>query len=155
MFKEIYSFPATFEFGEEGRNGECSVYFHDLPGMTSAGDDFEDAEKNARDGLAMHLELMIERGESIPEPSPIDNVPKESDTDFVKVVSVTMEDIRKVFIDFYSPPINQSETSIEVPLPEAGKIQTARELGIPFAALLDFRGISYQFERACIEHASK
>jgi predicted RNase H-like HicB family nuclease len=45
------------------------VFFPDLPGCTSAGDDVDEALINAADALAMHIELASEHNEPIPEPT--------------------------------------------------------------------------------------
>jgi len=133
MFQDIYSFPATFEFlGEADKGGECSVYFHDLPGLVSAGDDFDDAEKKAKEGLAMHLEMMIENGEEIPNPSPLDAVPSDPVTERIKIVSITLDDIRKVFLDFYSPYADKTENVVYQSLSKERQIRVANILGIPF-----------------------
>lgn len=61
-------YPAVFEPTGDG----YSVWFPDLPGLTSAGDTPEDAMRNAEEGLQGHLALMIEDGDAVPEPSTLD-----------------------------------------------------------------------------------
>jgi len=51
-----------------------SVFFPDLPGMTSAGDTLQHAAEQAREGLQSHIELMIEDGEAIPTPRALDDI---------------------------------------------------------------------------------
>lgn len=51
-----------------------SVFFPDFVGFGSAGDSFEEARKNAKEGLIAHLELMVEDGECAPKPSSLDQV---------------------------------------------------------------------------------
>lgn len=72
MFKWI-SYPAVVEPTGDG----YSVYFPDLPGAVSAGDDYEDAIKNAKECLSLHLEGMINNDEKLPKPSNILEVEKE------------------------------------------------------------------------------
>lgn len=56
-----------------------SVFFPDFPGFGSAGDNLEEVRKNAKEGLVAHIELMVEDGESIPNPASLDNVMRLSD----------------------------------------------------------------------------
>ncbi len=44
----------------------------DLPGCFSAGDSVEEAIVMAREAILGHLELLIETGQTIPEPKPIE-----------------------------------------------------------------------------------
>lgn len=46
-----------------------SAYSPDLPGCVAAGADREEAERNMREAVAMHLEALREAGEDVPEPS--------------------------------------------------------------------------------------
>lgn len=79
--KKFYAFPATFERGE----GIIGVYFHDLPGITSAGDTMEEAYENAIEALTIYLEDADECGYPVPEPSHISDVPV-SNVETVRVV---------------------------------------------------------------------
>ena len=56
-----------------------TVFFPDFSGFGSAGDTFEEARKNAREGLIAHIELMTEDGEHMPKPSTLDQVIQLSD----------------------------------------------------------------------------
>jgi predicted RNase H-like HicB family nuclease len=46
-----------------------SVYVPDLPGCVSTGSTKEEAEKNIAEAIEMHIESMIEDGESLPLPT--------------------------------------------------------------------------------------
>ena len=46
-----------------------SVYFPDLPGCISCGEDFEDAQKQAADALGLHIYGMEKDGDEIPVPA--------------------------------------------------------------------------------------
>jgi predicted RNase H-like HicB family nuclease len=48
------------------------VTFPDFPGCVSVGDSIEHAIERGHEALAAHIELMLEDGDPIPEPSPID-----------------------------------------------------------------------------------
>jgi len=67
----IIYFPAIVETGDKPG---YSVFFPDLPGLTSAGDSEQEAARNAEEALRGHLELMIEEGLDIPEPSALDRI---------------------------------------------------------------------------------
>ncbi len=45
------------------------VEFADFPGCVSAGDTPEEAQDNAREALALHIEGLLEDGEKLPAPS--------------------------------------------------------------------------------------
>jgi predicted RNase H-like HicB family nuclease len=53
---------------ERSDNG-YSAYAPDLPGCVAAGDSFEETEQLMREAIAEHVELLRERGETIPEPA--------------------------------------------------------------------------------------
>lgn len=53
---------------EPTKNG-YSVYFPDLPGCISAGNDFEDAQQQAADALGLHIYGMEKDGDEMPTPS--------------------------------------------------------------------------------------
>jgi predicted RNase H-like HicB family nuclease len=72
---QVY-FPAIVERGEEPG---YSVFFPDLPGLASAGDTIQAAARNAETGLRGHLEMMVEAGEPIPDPSELDAIPRDDD----------------------------------------------------------------------------
>ena len=67
----IVYFPAIVETGDAPGYG---VFFPDLPGLVSAGDSEQAAARNAEEALGAHLELMIEEGLDIPEPSALDRI---------------------------------------------------------------------------------
>lgn len=46
-----------------------SAYKPDLPGCVTTGKSVEEAERNIREAIELHLEGMSEDGEPIPEPS--------------------------------------------------------------------------------------
>ena len=63
--KDTYLYPAVFEYAADG----ISIEFPDLPGCLPCGMTTEEAVKNAKEALALHLYGMEQDGESIPEPS--------------------------------------------------------------------------------------
>ena len=57
------------------KDPECAygVTVPDLPGCFSAGDTLEQAVEHAEEAIECHLEGMIEDGEAIPEPKPVED----------------------------------------------------------------------------------
>lgn len=64
--KKIDTFPAFFYCGEDG----ISIEFPDLPGCLPCAHDREEALRNAKEALELHLHGMEQDGETIPEPTP-------------------------------------------------------------------------------------
>jgi predicted RNase H-like HicB family nuclease len=62
-----------------------SVFFPDLPGCTSGGATLQAAALNAEEALSGHIELMLEDGERVPEPSLLDDLPRPIELDVVEV----------------------------------------------------------------------
>jgi predicted RNase H-like HicB family nuclease len=68
-----------------------SVFFPDLPGLTSAGDTVEQAYVEAEDALAGHLLLAAQHGEDVPDPSSFDSIEADPDVDEVARILVRAE----------------------------------------------------------------
>ena len=66
---------ALFEY-EESEKG-YGVIFPDLPGLASAGDNYDEAYRMAHEGLAFHLEGLAEEGFLIPEPRTLEQIMAE------------------------------------------------------------------------------
>lgn len=66
----VRHYPAIIEKASEG----YTVFFPDLPGCTSAGDTVQEAALNAEQALQAHVELGLEHGDTIPEPSTLDQI---------------------------------------------------------------------------------
>ena len=63
--------------------------FPDLPGCISAADTLEELRPMIEESLGLHFEGMIEDGEAVPEPSPLDKIVKSKDyADAVAVMGV-------------------------------------------------------------------
>jgi predicted RNase H-like HicB family nuclease len=74
----IHKYPAT----------QYGISFPDFPGCISAGGSIEEAQKNAREALEMHIKGMREDGESIPPPSDFQKImdsPEYADAAFVVI----------------------------------------------------------------------
>ena len=66
---------ALFEY-VPGENG-FGVVVPDIPGFSSGGDTYEEAMKNATEGLASHIETMKEFGYKVPAPRSLEKIKKE------------------------------------------------------------------------------
>ncbi len=78
QYKNYYAYPGVFHIWSDVDNHkQIDVTFPDLPGcFAGPGPDatFEEALDAAREGLALHLEGIIEDNESIPEPTSIESL---------------------------------------------------------------------------------
>jgi predicted RNase H-like HicB family nuclease len=59
------------------RKSDFGVSFPDFPGCVTAGKTLDEARLLASEALAFHIEGMIEDGEAIPEPLPLDALAKD------------------------------------------------------------------------------
>lgn len=74
---KVKPYPAILEPTKDG----YSVFFPDLPGAISAGDDYEDAIKNAEECLSLHLYGIMMDGGKLPNPSHMSKILKKLDDD--------------------------------------------------------------------------
>ncbi|GAB3125484.1 type II toxin-antitoxin system HicB family antitoxin [Novispirillum itersonii] len=81
MFK---AYAVVIEGGEEGEEG-FSGFFPDLPGCAACGDSIDDCVIDAHGALSLHLAGMIEDGDEIPAPTPLDQLAIEADTNVAAV----------------------------------------------------------------------
>ena len=79
----------------------------DLPGCTSAGDDFDEALRNAKEAITLHLEAMIADGERVPAPSIEPAQP-----------SLPGAVIGYVEVDLHTPSASNRATRLSVTIPE-------------------------------------
>jgi len=70
MQHEFYTFPAVFQYAEDGIN----VRFVDLPEALTCGHSDEEALLNAVDVLAIALYEREKSGTPIPQPTPIEDI---------------------------------------------------------------------------------
>ena len=68
-------FPAIIEKSSDG----YGVFFPDLPGCTSAGATMQEAALNAEEALQAHINLSVEHGDAIPEPSTLGQIAVDPD----------------------------------------------------------------------------
>jgi predicted RNase H-like HicB family nuclease len=55
-------------------DSDYGVSFPDLPGVITAGRDLDEARVIAEQAFALHVDGMIEDGESLPEPSTLERI---------------------------------------------------------------------------------
>lgn len=68
--KDTYIYPAVFDYADDG----ISIEFPDLPGCLPCADTTDEAVKNSREALLLHIYGMEQDGEELPEPTPIDRI---------------------------------------------------------------------------------
>ena len=56
---------AIYECNDDG----WWAYLPDLPGCTATGEDRDEVERNARQAVAAHVELLRSSGRAVPEPT--------------------------------------------------------------------------------------
>jgi len=105
---------AVFETDE---NPGISVYFPDVPGCATCGDDFDDALRMAQEALALHIYGMEKDGESLPERT--DKVANLGTGDMVVPVTV--------YPDMVKDEINNRREKTTVTIPHWLKIAAEAE----------------------------
>jgi predicted RNase H-like HicB family nuclease len=60
------------------RDSDYGVSFPDFPGCITAGRTLDEARRMAAEALALHIQGMIEDGDSVPESSKIDDIAKDA-----------------------------------------------------------------------------
>jgi predicted RNase H-like HicB family nuclease len=70
-------YPVAVEAGDATH--AFGVVVPDLPGCFSAGDTFEEALANAREAIELHVEGLLDAGEKVPAPSPVDKLVGDPD----------------------------------------------------------------------------
>lgn len=126
---------AVFEPVETG----YSVYFPDLPGCVSYGEDFEEAQKQAADALGLHLYGMEKDGDEIPAPSKALQVDTGTAAGFIiSPVSVFPSMVRNELDN------RAVKTNLTIPawLKEIAEAQGVNYSKIFQSALMDYLGIN-------------
>jgi predicted RNase H-like HicB family nuclease len=116
-----------------------SVYFPDLPGCVSYGEDFEEAQKQAADALGLHLYGMEKDGDEIPNPSKVPQVDSETVAGYiVSTISVFPGIIRNELDN------RAVKTNLTIPawLKEIAEAQGVNYSKIFQSALMDYLGIN-------------
>ncbi len=88
--KDYYVYPAVFDYADDG----ITIDFPDLPGCMPCAFSTEEAMKNAREAMGLHLYNMEDDGDEIPEPSNILSIPHDANQAVV-LVDVSMPSFRE------------------------------------------------------------
>jgi len=102
-YPKTYSYFAVFAYykNDDGTDAGISVTFPDLPGCVSHGDTEEQAIKNAKEVLALHMYGIEEDGDEIPKPSSLRSIKFERDEYAVLIeayMPVFREKIRNSYV---------------------------------------------------------
>jgi predicted RNase H-like HicB family nuclease len=116
-----------------------SVYFPDLPGCVTCGNDFEDAQKQAAEALALHIYGMEKDGDDIPKPSKTPQVDPETAAGYLVSPVTVFPDIVRNELDN-----RRVKTNLTIPawLKELAEAQGVNYSKVFQAALIDYLGIS-------------
>jgi predicted RNase H-like HicB family nuclease len=114
---------AVFETGE---NPGISVYFPDVPGCVSCGDDFDHALQMAKEALSLHIYGMEKDGEALPKRT--DKIPKMDAGDMVVPVTI--------YPDIVKDEINNRREKTTVTIPHWLKSAAETE-GLNYSRLLE------------------
>jgi predicted RNase H-like HicB family nuclease len=126
---------AVFEPAESG----YSVYFPDLSGCVSFGEDFEEAQKQAAQALGLHIYGMEKDGDEIPAPSKSPQVDPETAAGYMVSPITVFPDIVRNELD------NRAvKTNLTLPawLKEIAEAQGVNYSKVFQAALMDYLGIN-------------
>lgn len=122
MRKDNYVFPAILDFADDG----ISVEFPDLPGCLPCAMTQEEALKNAREAMGLHLWSMEDDGEQIPEPTMLTELKLATNQSAV-LVDVWMPAVRD--------RLNNNTVNKNVTIP-AWLDRLAKASGINYSAIL-------------------
>lgn len=89
MYQDFYAYPAFFYYDDDG----ISIEFPDLPGCLPCASTSEEAFKNAKEALGLHLFGMECDGDLIPPPTPVKDL-HPNDGAIVAMVEVFMPSVR-------------------------------------------------------------
>ena len=126
---------AVFEPTESG----YSVYFPDLPGCVSFGEDFEEAQKQATDALGLHIYGMEKDGDEMPIPSKSPQVDPETAVGYMVSPITVFPDLVRNELD------NRAvKTNLTIPawLKEMAEAQGVNYSKVFQTALMDYLGIN-------------
>jgi predicted RNase H-like HicB family nuclease len=126
---------AIFEPTETG----YSVYFPDLPGCMSYGENFEEAQKQAIDALGLHLYGMEKDGDTIPVPSKTPQIDPKTAEDYLVSPVTVFPDLVRNELDNRAVKTNLTIPAWLKELAEAQGVNYSRILQI---ALMEYLGVS-------------
>jgi len=118
-------------------DGGYSVYFPDLPGCTSGGEDLEDSQNKAAEALDLHIYGMERDGDIIPEPSKIPAIDPETELGYIVSPITVFPDIFRVHKDTRAVRTNTSIPSWLKDIAEARGINYSQVLETALLEMLD------------------
>jgi len=92
--KDIYAFPAILSYADDG----ISIEFPDLPGCLPYADTTDEAIKNAKEAMGLHLWSMEKDNDEIPAPTDI------------KTLTLSQDEI-PLMVDVFMPPIRERQNN--------------------------------------------
>jgi len=125
---------AVFEPIKEG----YGVYFPDLPGCVSLGEDFEQAQLNAAEALGLHIYGMEKDGDEIPAPSKRPQIDPETVGGYIVVPISVFPELVKNELD------NRAvKTNLTIPawLKELAEAQGGNFSKVLQSALIEYLGV--------------
>jgi predicted RNase H-like HicB family nuclease len=120
-----------------------SVYFPDLPGCVSCGNDFEEAQMYAREALGLHIYGLEKDGDELPVPSKYPHIDPETTPGYIVSPVNIFPDLIRNELD------NKAvKTNLTIPawLKEIAEAHGVNYSKIFQAALIDYLGINNRSE---------
>ena len=130
------SFLGVFEPGEDD---SYSVYFPDLPGCISYGDDFHEAQRNAAEALNLHIYGMEKDGDPIPAPAKVPLIDPETAAGYLVSPITIYPDMFKIGKDTRSVKTN---TTIPAWLKEMAEAKGVNYSQVLQTALMEMLGVT-------------
>ena len=121
-----------------------SVYFPDLPGCVSYGENYERAMHEAKDALGLHLYGMEKDGEIIPQPSDHPLVDPETLSGFLVSPVTVFPDLVREELDTRSVKTNLTIPAWLKEMAEADGVNFSKVLK---TALMDYLGLHSEEDR--------
>lgn len=81
------------------RKSDFGVSFPDFPGCITAGKTLEESRRNAEEALALHISGIIEDGETIPEPSTLDDIAEDPAMKNAVAILVNVDSEKRVRVN--------------------------------------------------------
>ena len=123
-------------------DGGYSVYFPDLPGCASGGDNLEDSQRNAAQALNLHIYGMEKDGDSIPAPSKALVIDPETEPGYLVSPVTVFPDIYKVHRNTRAVRTNTSIPSWLKDMAEARGINYSQVLETALLEMMDVAPVS-------------
>ena len=123
-------------------DGGYSVYFPDLPGCASGGNDLEVSQRNAAEALNLHIYGMEKDGDQVPLPSKVPVIDPETESGYLVSPVTIFPDIYKVQKDTRAVRTNTSIPSWLKDMAEARGINYSQVLETALLEILDVTYVS-------------